>query len=379
MILVDYSSIIHRMIHTSIKDSKPKKINGQFNTKEFVNLTKHLILQELFNIQRQHSPSFGDLIICLDDKQGYWRRDVFSAYKAHRRKDREESEINYSEVFDELDSLVHQIKENLPWKTLLIPRAEADDTILVLAKEFYNSEKILIHSPDKDMIQAQRNNDTVFQYSSLTKKWIVPENKHDNMDHWIQEHVIFGDSSDGVPKVVDGTEFSDNFKKHLEDCDVPPVFHDVYTFKYGFKDINGQVVQEIPKDKKIDILEAFTIEKINRKGESTGVKDVYKDMRFGTTTLEKAVQKHGSVEKFIDSNPLYREHYDRNFILVMEEGILVDIWNQIILEFKTAKYEYNKDEFIDYLNKHMLKSIEMDLPLVFRETVSELTADNCGW
>lgn len=369
MILVDFSSIIHRMMHTSIANAKPSKKDGKYVTSEFVGLMKYYIFQELFSIKQEHSNKFGDMVICLDKSSGgYWRKDVYSGYKASRKKGREESEIIFSEVFADIDMLIDQIRTNLPWKVIEVPRTEADDIILVLAREYNKYENVLIHSPDKDMIQAQRDNDTVFQYSSLTKKWLVPENKHDHMEHWILEHVCLGDAADEVPKVVDHTEFSKAFLDYLENMD------------YGHikTPMDFKADTTIPNTEKYQIIENFDTYKTNRKGESIGVKDIYKDIRFGSSTLTKAIAKHGSLDKWLDSHPLYRPHYERNYKLVMEEGIPNDIWNEIILQYKEANTTYNNKEFESYLIKNELKSILMDLPGIFKIT-GELTADDFGW
>lgn len=367
MILVDFSSIIHRMIHTSVANAKPNKKDGKFITSEFIGLTKYYILQDLFSIKQEHGPNFGDIVIALDkSSSGYWRKDLYPGYKASRKKGREESEIDYSEVFDEIEGLIDQIKNNLPWKVIEVPKAEADDIMLVLAREYNKFEKILIHSPDKDMIQAQRDNDTVFQYSALTKKWIVPENKHDHMDHWIMEHVCLGDASDEVPKVVDHTEFSKVFLDYLTNAG------------YNIKDPVEFKEANISKDEKVKLIVDFDVYKLNRKKESTGVKDIYKDIRFGPQTLQKEIEKFGSLDNWLDSHPLYRPNYERNFKLVMEEGIPTDIWNEIIVRYKEAICSYNDKAFEQYLVDNELKSILMELPNHFKIT-RELTAEDFGW
>lgn len=367
MILIDFSSIIHRMIHTSVANIKPTKVDGKYVTSEFVGLIKYYILQDLFTIKQKHGPNFGDIVICLDKSSGgYWRKDVYPGYKASRKKGRDESEINFGEVFAEVDALIDQIKDNLPWKVISVPKAEADDIMLVLAREFNRFEKILIYSPDKDMIQAQRDNENVFQYSALTKKWLVPENKHDHMDHWIMEHVCLGDASDEVPKVVDHTEFSPTFINFIKDQG--------YTMSSPVE-FRSADVSDAEKKR---LIEEFDVYKTNRKGESTGVKDIYKDIRFGPSTLQKEIAKHGSLDAWLDSHPLYRKHYERNFTLVMEEGIPTDIWNEIVLQYKEAKSDYNDKVFEEYLINNELKSILMELPNHFKIN-RDLTADDFGW
>lgn len=367
MILVDFSSVCHRMIHSSISKVNPKKIDGKFLTSSFIRLTKYDIFQELFSIQQEHGTKFGEIIICLDKSSGgYWRNDVYPAYKAGRKVARAESEINFTEVFEHIDALIDQLRLNLPWKVIEIHRAEADDIMLVLAKEYCKYEKVLIHSPDKDMIQAQRDTENVFQYSALTKKWLVPENKHDHMDHWIMEHVCLGDAGDEVPKIVDHTEFSDSFLAFLKEHK-----HNI-TNPMEFK------ASDISSDIKKELITSFDVYKLNRKLESTGVKDIYKDMRFGPVALFKTIAEYGSLDKWLDSHPLYRQHYNRNFTLVMSEGIPSEIWNNIILKYKTADIQYNDKAFAKYLIENDLKSIQMNLSSVFK-VQRELTSADYGW
>ena len=367
MILVDFSSIIHRMIHSGIAGAKPKKVDGKYVTSDFIGLTKYYILQDLFSITQEHGPKFGDIVICLDKSTGgYWRKDVYSGYKSSRKKGRDASEIDYGQVFSEVDELIDQIRTNLPWKVVEVPRAEADDIMLVLAKEFHKREAVLIHSPDKDMIQAQRDNDSVFQYSSLTKKWVLPENKHDHMDHWITEHVCLGDASDDVPRVVDHTEFSDAFFAYLSNNGF-----DIRT-PMEFRESSASL------DVKKKLLQQFDVYKLNRAGESTGVKDVYRDIKFGPSTLQKKIKEHGSLDNWLDSHPLYRKHYERNYKLVMEEGIPDHIRTEIVIRYEQAETVYNRSSFEEYLHRNNLKTIIMDLPSIFK-VKTEICAADFGW
>lgn len=355
------------MLSGAINSTKPNKINNKYVTSEFIGYMKYLILNELFSVKQEYSRKYGELVICLDDgSKGYWRREVYAPYKCSRKKSREESDVDFKEVFDEINKLIDQIKVNLPWKTILVNKAEADDIILVLSREFCNSENVLIYSPDKDFIQSQRNNITVQQYSPLTRKWITPENKNENMDDWLLEHICLGDAADEVPRVVDHTEFSDNFISYLKENNVSELTP--YEFKNG----------NITKDQKVQLLSSFEIYKTNRKGESTGEKDVYKDIRFGPSVLKKQIKEFGSLDKWLDSHPLYREHYDRNFVLVMEEGIPSDIWNEIIIAYKEAQTDYNDKEFENYLIQNNLQSIVIQLPNVFKIS-RQLTADDFDW
>ncbi len=430
MILVDISSIMHRMIFGSSQNVKTK-IDGKLVTEEFIPLTLHYILSELIDIQVKYR-EYGEVVICFDDwRKTYWRRDVFPNYKLQRRtaSSKGESELNYKEIYTYTNELFDQIKENTPWKCVYVNRAEADDIILVLAKEFHK-EGVLILSPDKDFLQCQRV-PGVKQYSSLTKKWLVPENKNKNMEHWIRQHVMLGDVSDGVPKVVDFTEFSENFKKHLEKYNLP------LTVK-SFKDLDIS--------KKREVLESYDEKLYNKKGQDIGY-DIYESNRFGMsnvdkifsgeyelkkrkTKLEEEVKELRKTKKelqaskssnyindindtknirirdiqskikeiqdiiknlkvldktpeeriddFLNEHELYREHYERNFTMVMEEGISDYIRANILMEYNSASTDYNEDEFNQYLDKMRLSQIKAKLPVIFKST-KKLDITNCGW
>jgi len=367
MILIDFSSILHRMVHTSVGNSNPAKVDGKYITEDFAGLMKYYIMNDLFGIQQEHGPTFGELVICLDKSDnGYWRNDVYSGYKSNRKKTKDESEVNFDEIFVHVNELLNQIKMNLPWKIVEIPRAEADDLMLVLAREYSKHEKVLIHSPDKDMIQAQRNTENVFQWSALTKKWLKAETKSADMNDWVLEHVCLGDASDGVPKVVDCTEFTDVFINYLAsnrmDVKTPIEFRE----------------HPASTETKSNLIYDFQVYKTNRKGVETDLKDVYKQIRFGPAALKKKLKEHGTLDNWLDSHPMYRDHYNRNFTLVMEEGIPSDIWNESILQYKEASTEYNMKNFENYLVENKLNSIVMELPNYFKMD-RELTAADFDW
>jgi 5'-3' exonuclease len=369
MILVDFSSIIFRKMFTSIKHAKPSKIDDVYITAEFIHLAKYYVLQELFQIKQEFSNEYRDIIICLDDsKNGYWRKDIYPQYKENRKARREKSEINYTEVFEEIDKLIEQIRENLPWKVLKIDRAEADDIILILAEEFKNSENILIHSPDKDLIQAQKNTQNVQQYSSLTKKFMKATDKFDSMEAWLIHHIVLGDAVDGIPKIVDCTELSPKFLVYLEKRN-----YGVIKTPMDFKENDT-----ISIEKKKELIQNFDVYKSNRNKESTCIKDIYKKINFGSSKLKKKIHEFGGLNNWLDSHPLYKQHYERNFKLIMSEGIPENIRNQIIINFKEAISVYNDKNFKEYLIENNLKSILFELPSVFRESRG-LTADDFNW
>lgn len=363
MILIDFSSTMHRMVAISTKEIELQE-DGTYNTDDFIYFAEYLILQELYNTFEEHKNKFGNMVLTLDNATGgYWRKDVYPRYKSKRKETKEISPIKWDEVYTHINKLLHSITEHLPWKVVSVKRAEADDIMLTLSRHYNSQEKILIHSPDKDMIQAQKNaNGNVFQYSALTKKWIVPENKHDDMEDWLLEHVCLGDAGDEVPRIVDETIFSDNFKQHLLNNNIS--IDNPVDFK-----------EKIDKETKLKLLETFNIYKTNKKGEETEL-DIYFKERIGLSTLKKKIDKIGGLEAFLDSHPMYRENYNRNYTLVMEDGIPPEIWNNIILEYKSAKEELNIVEFEKFLDENNLSSLKMTMNF---DSQSPLTVSDFGW
>ena len=79
---------------------------------------------------------------------------------------------------------------------------EADDIIGTVIHENgselnIGSEKFLILSADKDFIQLQKYAN-VDQYDPIRKRWL----RDDRPEQYLQEHIIKGDTGDGVPNIL---------------------------------------------------------------------------------------------------------------------------------------------------------------------------------
>ena len=160
-------------------------------------MVRHMILNSIRMYRTNFKQEFGEVVLAWDSKH-YWRRDYFPQYKAGRKKGRESSDLDWNSIFDCLNKIKSEIKENLPYKCLEVYGAEADDIIAALCLELeYDNGKTLILSGDKDFIQLHRFKN-VSQYSPITKKMI---NGHDPYQY-LDEHILKGDSGDGVPNVL---------------------------------------------------------------------------------------------------------------------------------------------------------------------------------
>ena len=186
MILVDMNQISLASIMMHLHMQKESDIDE--------NMVRHMILNSLRMYRSRFVSEFGELDLCYDSRH-YWRRDYFPEYKHSRRKGREKDSKNWDDIFSCLNKIKEEIKNNMPYKFLEVYGAEADDIIATLCSE--SSDEVMILSGDKDFIQLQKY-PNVKQYSPITKKMI----NGINPDDYLKEHVLKGDTSDGVPNVL---------------------------------------------------------------------------------------------------------------------------------------------------------------------------------
>lgn len=157
-------------------------------------LFRHMVINSLRSYKQKFGGEYGEMVIACDDKN-YWRKQLFPYYKANRKKTREASEINWTQVYEIFNKVKQEIKDNFPYRVIQVESAEADDIIATLV--MHASEHILILSGDKDFVQLQMD-DTVKQYDPVRKKWI----SHNDPRKFLFEHVLKGDHGDGIPNVL---------------------------------------------------------------------------------------------------------------------------------------------------------------------------------
>jgi len=188
-ILIDMNqiSVASVMMHLHItKQTKPDE-----------DMVRHMILNSLRMYRMKFHDKYGEMVLCYDSKH-YWRRDYFPEYKYSRKKGRESSANDWDAIFEVLNAVKSELKEFFPYKHLEVYGAEADDIIAILCGELeFSNHPTLILSGDKDFIQLQKYRN-VDQYSPITKKFV---NGIDPVIY-LDEHVLKGDSSDGIPNVL---------------------------------------------------------------------------------------------------------------------------------------------------------------------------------
>ena len=187
MIIIDMNQISLASLMMDLNMRKSNEVDE--------NMVRHMILNSIRLHRSDFHKEFGEVVLTYDSKH-YWRRDYFPNYKAGRKKGREKDNKDWDAIFNCLNKIKAEFKENLPYKYLEVYGAEADDIIATLCKH-NQDEKIMIISGDKDFIQLHKY-PNVKQYSPILKKMV---NGHDP-DTYIKEHILKGDTSDGVPNVL---------------------------------------------------------------------------------------------------------------------------------------------------------------------------------
>ena len=187
MILLDYNAIAISNVVTQKLDIDE-------------NLIRHMILNSIRMYRSKHKEKYGEIVVCTDGKYN-WRRDIFTQYKFKRKDARKQSSMDWNELFRITNMVLEEIKENFGYKVVEVDEVEADDIIAALCRysneEFGKYEPILIVSSDKDFVQLQTYGN-VDQYSPIKKKFI----KEQNPRAQLQELIMRGDTSDGVPNVL---------------------------------------------------------------------------------------------------------------------------------------------------------------------------------
>ena len=186
MILIDYNAV-------AIGNLVVQRLNVDEN------LIRHMILNSIRMYRQKFQNEYGEVVIVADGA-GNWRRDVFPQYKYKRRKNPEESSIDWNEAFRIINMVRDEIRDHFPYKVMHMPKCEADDVIAKLAletQEFGKHEPVMIISADHDFIQLHKY-DNIKQYSPMLKKFV----KDKNPRLYSMTHIFKGDGGDCVPNVL---------------------------------------------------------------------------------------------------------------------------------------------------------------------------------
>jgi hypothetical protein len=176
--------------------------------------------------------------------------------------------MDWGALFEIMNNIRSEIKEFFPYKVIHIDHCEADDIIGTVCHENgselnIGSEKFLVLSGDKDYIQLQ-NYANVDQYDPIRKRWI----RNDNPVNYLKEHILKGDSGDGVPNILSpdnclavGERQKAMTKKRLALYSEGPINMDEETLRRFHRNKMMIDLREIPKSYQDQIMSEYNTEK----------------------------------------------------------------------------------------------------------------------
>lgn len=185
MVLIDFTQTIIAGLMAQLK------MNGGEVSEDML---RHMILNSVRMYQKKYAPEYGEIVLCTDASHT-WRKDFMPLYKANRKKGRDASDLDWKMLFDTLQIVKDEIRDNFPYRYMYVEKCEADDIIAILVK--HAREKVMIVSGDKDFQQLHKY-DYVKQWSPNLNKLITC----DNPDLFLKEHILTGDKSDGIPNIL---------------------------------------------------------------------------------------------------------------------------------------------------------------------------------
>lgn len=210
MILVDFSNLV---------------INALFSEKDAVkylneNYARFKTFRTLGYIRNKFFNKYGEVVICCDSRKT-WREEIYPHYKFKRKKERKESGIDWAKIFDMVELVKKDLKENFPYKVIEQDGMEADDVIFSLCLWSYSNPKFdiknVIISNDEDLIQLQGFHN-VSQYSNKSKDFLTCE----DVSYFLFKKICKGDSGDSIPNIlspddcfVTGTKQKKSYEKHI--------------------------------------------------------------------------------------------------------------------------------------------------------------------
>lgn len=253
MIILDFNQIALNSI---------QKYNS-YNKNLSENIIKHLVLNDIRFYNHKFKNQFKSLIIATDDKS-YWRKTIFPFYKCKRKLNRENSNLDWNLIFNSLDSLKLDIKNNFYYKFLQVNNAEADDIIATLTKNYQSQENILIVSSDKDF--KQLHNQNVKQFSPNLNAFISEKNPQ----LFLKTEIIKGQSKDSIPNILSPDSHIANsirqkpitkkilnhyLEQNLYESNDPFIIRNINLLDFNF----------IPENIQNDILTQFNTKNTNKK------------------------------------------------------------------------------------------------------------------
>ena len=247
MILIDFSGILHRAVHTSRTEMEDN-----------IGFVEHKILTMVKNVVSMFGGSKQNPVVLAIDSKPTWRAKFYQenkpvypeyeneTYKGKRTRD---ESIPWDEIYEMNNKVLEALKLHSDYHVVAVEECEADDIIAVLAKDcFKRKETCWIVSSDKDFKQLQ-NEPYVTIYDPL-KQAFVPQI---DVVRFKEIHCMIGDKSDNILAIKPrlGEKTAEKLYPMLtETLATNPDMREKYKFNQNLIDFDF-----IPENIQINILE----------------------------------------------------------------------------------------------------------------------------
>jgi hypothetical protein len=180
-VLVDFHNLIFRNFFV-------KDVGGHTTNPDYA-LWRFMIIDSIYQ-QLHRIENVSEIVIAADDKNS-WRRAYFPRYKESRKKQRDRSDVNWEVLFNQIEGLILDLKDHMPFKVIKINSAEADDVIATIVME-NDGNDFVISSNDEDFLQLCSDNVKIWNPSK--REYVVCEDTED----FVIKKCLMGQSKDDI-------------------------------------------------------------------------------------------------------------------------------------------------------------------------------------
>ncbi len=178
-----------------------------------IQLWKYNVIDSIYKSMDKHD-NVTDVILAVDSPKT-WRKMYWPRYKESRKTKRDKSKVDWNVFHHELDNLLDEIQECLPFKVIKVENAEGDDVVAVLAM---CGDDVVIVSNDEDYLQLSSEKIKIF---NPTKGDYV---KCDDVERFLQMKSLMGQPKDDIFNIK------------------TPIDHPVGVRKPGFGEVSAKKV-----------------------------------------------------------------------------------------------------------------------------------------
>lgn len=192
VLLIDFNNLAVRCFFTA-------DVGGFTPAPEF-QIWKYQVFNSIWSYVWKFEET-NEVVLAVDAHKS-WRKLFFKRYKESRKVTRDSSDVDWDTFHEQLNSLVEELREYLPFKTLKIENCEADDIIGVLCLSMRNSNFVVV-SNDEDYNQLCDPTGRVKIFNPKAKDFM----RCDDPEYFIISKCLMGQSKDDIFNVKTSSDW----------------------------------------------------------------------------------------------------------------------------------------------------------------------------